>query len=421
MIRRCPSLLLLATLAACGPGLSDSGSDTDVEETSSDTDESTDTDGGTETPGTDGSVDPTDDWDPPEICPCERIEPEVVQCLGGAASIEDQLLEPASILDFAEGFTGRAVVLDDAVYVVVGSTESTVQRWVPGAEEFETVVSFDEPVEIEGLAVDGGALWLLTRAQTGDGALLSWSPEAGLDEVAAMPEMRAELAAWWRWDARLRVGHGTATFALADESVSGDATFTYPLATVDLATGSLTQGSEAVAGYAPSAQGVSTLRASIDQSQYCHDFACLSDDVATAWMLSDAENSVTAQNLCVGRGSAASLVINAWTTDTGDYIYVTGGVVQRALPDGSAESLWSSDAEIVEAVMDGNSLLVSTHNEGENELLEVPVGGGAPQRLFQTTSDHPARTIRIAGTIDDVLYIGVPTDDATELTALARV
>lgn len=416
--RLCPPFTLLVALTGCGPGLGDSSGETDPGEASSDTDIGMDASSETDEPSTE-TDDPGDDTGP-LICPCEEVEPEVISCAGGPTAFESQRLETATIATLASDFTGRAVVLDGAVHAVFGSTESTVQRWTPGADAFETVVSLDEPAEIEGLAVDDGALWLLTRAQSGDGALSSWNDGRGLNELVALPEMPAELAAWWRLDARLRVGNGVATFAAADVTESDQALFTYPVVTIDLESGALEQSGEAVTGYAPAATGVVALQAEIGDRQFCADFACLHDDVATAWAFVNTSGGISAQSLCVGAGNEAGEVINAWTTSAGEYIYVTEGVVQRVLPDGSAESLWSGEAEIIEAVLEDEVLLISTHNEGENQLFEVPLNSSIPQLLYSVTSDHPAKTIRIAGTIDETLYIVAPAGDDKDLLALTR-
>lgn len=413
--------LLAAILGGCGPsvefeGEAEGGSTTGSQGTGA---EET---GGDEPVASSGGAGDSTGFNQPDVCPCETIVPRGVECEAPVFSFD---AEPISILN--------TVVLSD-----------TPQRIVPadGLVYIESVYEnpdiFSGEIELRGL--EGleylGEMPLTTgeepKALTAVGDVLVYivpesaeSPdslviralggggtvEISLDTVT--PKFPVDLMS-----TSLR-GAGDSLLLPLETGSTDHALNTEYLALIDVATQTVTPLPDPVAGYVPTQQGMTALRATAGDHQYCYDFSCIVQSTPTQWALTaTGTDTPLADGLCVSSIAMSSRVEHAWL-EGDDYFFTQRDVLQRVSPSGGATILLAGFGRIVSAVGRGRGAIVTTYADGLNTLWWVPGDGSNPRQLLVSETSHSRRNLHVGGYTDTAIVVVGPDGDGWTLSRMS--
>lgn len=403
---------LLAFVAACGPSL---GSDETGALGSTGSEHDDDDDDGGEASGS-GTTDPF----PMESCPCETIEPERSRCTDAPSEVSNAKRVPEVLAPIGDLFTGKIAVLGAEIYLERDLNEPVLQRFTEGDAEFADVLALAPGARVEALVPSDGELLVLTRGSDED-ALSRWTETDGLQEVAAFGE--------------LRLGNGSATEGAQLVGGSGHALVVFPpqeqfpdaahatrtVADVDLLTGTFALLPEPLAGPTPTTDGWIGLRPQLVEYQYCYDYSCIRTNVAATWSVVEtgaAGPSVRSSEHCVENDMFDLPINHAWLHES-SYVFSSTAALRSVSTSDEERDLWRGGGMIRDAVLHGDAVFASIYRDSTNELVRVPLAGGAPELWLTAPTDHSLVNFRVAGVIDDRLYVALPDgNDAWQLAAL---
>lgn len=353
-------------------------------------------------------------WD---ICPCEEIRVGWRFCEATEPTAVDALREPSSFAEVSEDATTELVVQDGALWHAVrdpsGVDPVHVERWSIGDDAFESVLALDVGQELDAIAASDDGLLLLI--QSDEDTLVRFTPEQGSIEVASFGDTDLGNLP----GDEMRVGGGRVQIGTdARDRFEAAAYDSRAVIDVHLATGEWMLLPEPIAGFVPVDGGWWGRGATVDEYQYCFDYSCIHEIVATHWELL-ALGDVVASDGCV-EDEFGEEVSDAWVHGS-DYVFVSDVAARLVDASGSERELWRG-GRIADAHLEDAALFLSLSYQVEDpenpgagriELLRVDLDTGSVDRLLSAPVDDSRRAFDVAGVLDTRLYLSAPRPDGS--------
>jgi hypothetical protein len=353
-------------------------------------------------------------WD---ICPCEEIRVGWTFCEPTEPVAVDALRESSSLAEISADATSELVVHDGALWYAVrdptGVDPIHLERWSVGDDAFTSVLALEVGQELDALAASDDGLLLLIQAD--EDILARFTSEGGLLELASFGDTDLGTLP----GDEMRVGGGRVQIGIdARDTFEAAAYDSRAVIDVDLTTGEWVLLDEPIAGFVPVEGGWWGRRAVIDEYQYCFDYSCIHELVATHWDLL-ALGEVVASDGCV-ESEFGEEVDDAWVRGS-DYVFVTDAAARLVDANGVERELWRG-GRIDNAHLDDAALFLSLSYEvedpdnpgaGRNELLRVDLDTGSIDRLLSAPVDDRRRAFDVAGMLDTRLYLSSPRPDGS--------
>ena len=126
-----------------------------------------------------------------------------------------------------------------------------------------------------------------------------------------------------------------------------------------------------------------------------------------------------------GGREAGQTVTHAWES-LSSYVFVGKDSARRISMDGVETDLWRGEGEAVDALLHEGALYlsVSLENEtgrpgsGRNQVLQIPLEGGAPERLVDISIDDVRQVVRFGSVDEGLVYLSVPGPNSIRILSV---